>query len=140
APVTFQTYQAVGVGTPGGSTLGFGDVRLTPRMQLLGPIAGFQLAAALPLVIPTGAGGDFGGSGGFGVQPRVILSYGKPEGVRVLANVGFNLREAQQLENVIVGNEFAWALAAALPFRIGETQLAATANLYGVVGLHPGGS
>src|SRR5690606_15753397 len=81
-----------------------------------------------------------GGSGGFGVQPRVILSYGTLGGVRVLANVGINLRGAQQLENVVVGNEFAWALAAEVPFRIGENRLAATANVYGVVGLHPGGS
>ena len=139
APLTFQSSPSTGVPHPelSGrlSAIGMGDLRLVPRVLLLPPTSGFQLAAALPVVFPTGGGSDFRGGAGWSFQPRLIASYGSADAARVIANVGVNLREKQAFLNVVVGNELAWALAGRLPFAIGDDSLAAVVNVIGVMGL-----
>lgn len=142
-PVSLQTFQqhpTVGPRSPGRFGAGFGDLRLVPRFQLLGAPRGFQLAAAVPVVLPTAEGSDFRGARGLGLQPRLIASYGAVDAPRIVANVGVNLRQRQELMNVTVGNEFAWSVAGAVPFRLAGLSLAATANVFGVAGLEAGGT
>ncbi len=143
APVTLQTSSRAGAVDDrfanGVATKGLGDLRLVPRVLLLPMTAGFQISAALAFTLPTGAATAFLGSGSPRFQPRLLLSWGGLDEVRVLANVGVNLQKRQEFLNLRVGNELAWAIAAAVPFRLGNQRFEAMASASGVKGLESSG-
>ncbi|PTL80145.1 OmpA family protein [Vitiosangium sp. GDMCC 1.1324] len=115
-------------------TGGIGDLRLVPKALLLSGER-LRLALAVPVVLPTGGATALRGQDGVGVQPRVAADYAFEGGTRLLANVGVNLRSRQELLNLSVGNELAYSLGAAIPFRLQEQQFTGLASLGGAFGL-----
>ncbi|MDY7228677.1 Ig-like domain-containing protein [Hyalangium rubrum] len=115
------------------SGTGVGNLRLVPKAHLFSS-GGVHVGAALPLVLPTGS--DFRG-GAFTVQPRVLGEWNSSGGLRVLANLGLNLRPKEQLRNLVVSNELAYGVGAEVPF---SRQLAAGGMLVGAMGLGQEGS
>jgi outer membrane protein OmpA-like peptidoglycan-associated protein len=113
---------------------GFGDLRLIPKVQLLKG-ENLRLALAVPVVLPTAGAHDFRGQAGFGVQPRLTADYAFDGGVRLLANVGVNFRQREELLNLSVGNELSFGAGTAIPFRIKDHRFTGLVSLAGAAGL-----
>jgi len=111
---------------------GIGDLRVVPKARLVDGES-FDLALAVPVVLPTGGGSDFLGGSGFGVQPRMVAEYG--QGLRIAANLGLDFRKQQRLRNLNTGNAFTYGVGAEVPFTVGELPLAAAATVVGALGL-----
>ncbi|NOK08044.1 Ig-like domain-containing protein [Corallococcus exercitus] len=114
----------------GVGTAGLGDLRVVPKLALLSKGA-LNLAVLAPFTLPTGGGEHFLGADGPTFQPRVAGEWATPS-LRLLANVGVNLRKAQDLRNLHVGNELAFGVGAEVPL---TQALSAQATLAGAVGL-----
>jgi outer membrane protein OmpA-like peptidoglycan-associated protein len=136
-PITSQTSQSSPTLAPlfdeGVGKTGLGDVRLVPKASLYSA-GGVSLGAALPLHLPTGGSENFLG-GGLSVRPRLLGEWNSSSGMRVLANLGMNLRSKQQLRNLVVSNELAYGLGAEVPFKVGGRELSAGGTLMGALGL-----
>jgi uncharacterized protein (TIGR03382 family) len=136
-PITSQTSQSSPTLAPlfdeGVGKTGLGDVRLVPKASLYSA-GGLSLGAALPLHLPTGGSENFLG-GGFSVRPRLLGEWNSSGGMRVLANLGMNLRSKQQLRNLVVSNELTYGLGAEVPFKVGGRELSAGGTLLGAMGL-----
>jgi outer membrane protein OmpA-like peptidoglycan-associated protein len=136
-PITSQTSQSSPNLAPlfdeGVGKTGLGDVRLVPKASLYSA-GGLSLGAALPLHLPTGGSENFLG-GGLSVRPRLLGEWNSSSGMRVLANLGMNLRSKQQLRNLVVSNELAYGLGAEVPFKVGGRELSAGGTLMGALGL-----
>ncbi|MFP2902783.1 OmpA family protein, partial [Corallococcus sp. 4LFB] len=114
----------------GVGTAGLGDLRVVPKLALLSKGA-LNLAVLAPFTLPTGGADHFLGADGPTFQPRVAGEWATPS-LRLLANVGVNLRKAQDLRNLHVGNELAFGVGA----EVALTQaLSAQGTLVGAVGL-----
>ncbi|NNB97129.1 OmpA family protein [Corallococcus exiguus] len=122
-PVSEQFANGVG-------TAGLGDLRVVPKLALLSKGA-LNLAVLAPFTLPTGGGDHFVGADGLTFQPRVAGEWATPS-LRLLANVGVNLRKAQDLRNLHVGNELAFGVGAEVPI---TQALSAQATVAGAVGL-----
>jgi OmpA-OmpF porin, OOP family len=113
------------------STLGIGDLRLVPKLELSDDVedgVGFALAGELRA--PT-HGGDFaGGARAFTFFPKVILDHRYAGGVRIGANVGVILRQDESFLNVTEGDELAYAAAVSYRFGglAGKTELGVELN------------
>ncbi|WP_233612040.1 Ig-like domain-containing protein [Corallococcus sp. AB045] len=108
---------------------GIGDLRLIPKARLLDG-DDYGVSVVLPISLPTGGASNFLGGSGVSVNPRVVAEYGKR--FRVLANVGVDIRESQQLRNLNVGSALAYGVGAEVP--LGDLPLAAQASLVGSMG------
>ncbi|WP_147445693.1 Ig-like domain-containing protein [Corallococcus aberystwythensis] len=108
---------------------GIGDLRLIPKARLLDG-DNYGLSVVVPVSLPTGGASDFLGGSGVSVNPRVVAEYGKR--FRVLANVGVDIRKAQQLRNLNVGSALAYGVGAEAP--LGDLPLAVQASLVGALG------
>ncbi|PTL76944.1 OmpA family protein [Vitiosangium sp. GDMCC 1.1324] len=117
---------------------GFGDLRLIPKALLL-QSGGLRLGLAVPVILPTGGASDFRGQSGVGVQPRLSADYTFDGGVRLLANVGANFRQRQELLNLSVGNELSYGLGTAIPFAIKAHRFTGLVSLAGAAGLGASG-
>ncbi|AKJ02477.1 putative repeat protein (TIGR01451 family) [Archangium gephyra] len=113
---------------------GLGDLRLVPKVMLL-ESEGLRLGLALPLILPTGGASDFRGQAGLGLQPRLSADYTLSGGTRLMANLGANLRERQELLNLSVGPELTYGVGAAIPFEIQSHRFTGLASLAGAAGL-----
>ncbi|WP_375758952.1 OmpA family protein [Corallococcus exercitus] len=109
---------------------GLGDLRVVPKLALLSKGA-LNLAVLAPFTLPTGGGDHFLGADGPTFQPRVTGEWATPS-LRLLANVGVNLRKAQDLRNLHVGNELTFGVGAEVPL---TQALSAQATLACAVGL-----
>jgi uncharacterized protein (TIGR03382 family) len=134
-PITSQSSQEAPQVAPlfeeGVSATGLGNLRVVPKLNLVSS-GGLYLGAALPIHIPTG-GAQFRG-GAFTVQPRLLGEWNSGGGVRLLANVGLNLRPEEQVRNLVVGNELAYGVGAEVPFG----KLSAGGTFMGAMGLGQG--
>ncbi|MBZ4331842.1 Ig-like domain-containing protein [Corallococcus sp. AS-1-12] len=133
-PLTVTGSQPAGVVSEqfadGVGTAGLGDLRVVPKLALWKRGA-LNLAVVAPFTLPTGGGEHFLGADGPTFQPRVAGEWATPS-LRLLANVGVNLRKAQDLRNLRVGNELAFGVGAEVPI---TQALSAQATLAGAVGL-----
>ncbi|MBZ4371083.1 Ig-like domain-containing protein [Corallococcus sp. AS-1-6] len=133
-PLTVTGSQPAGVVSEqfadGVGTAGLGDLRVVPKLALWKQGA-LNLAVVAPFTLPTGGGEHFLGADGPTFQPRVAGEWATPS-LRLLANVGVNLRKAQDLRNLRVGNELAFGVGAEVPI---TQALSAQATLAGAVGL-----
>ncbi|WP_304504116.1 Ig-like domain-containing protein [Corallococcus sp. EGB] len=109
---------------------GLGDLRVVPKLALLSKGA-LNLAVLAPFTLPTGGADHFLGADGLTFQPRVAGEWATSS-LRLLANVGVNLRKEQDLRNLHVGNELAFGVGAEVPL---TQALSAQATLSGAVGL-----
>ncbi|MBL4634050.1 MAG: OmpA family protein, partial [Kofleriaceae bacterium] len=94
-------------GTPmtGLSTTGIGDLRLSPKYQILTQkTAGISLAIMPVLVLPTASDDGYMGEGRLGFAPEVVVAkrFGS---MRIAANFGYRIRENTKLANVEIGDE-----------------------------------
>ncbi|MGQ0503691.1 MAG: OmpA family protein, partial [Myxococcaceae bacterium] len=134
-PLTYQrgltsTPATASVGGVDLRRFGLGDIRLVAKALVLKRDQ-LELGVAVPVMFPSGGADSFYGGMGVGAQPRIAGAW-RTERLRVLVNLGVNLRRPQQLRNLKVGNELAYALG-------GEVQViervAVEATLAGAVGL-----
>jgi outer membrane protein OmpA-like peptidoglycan-associated protein len=133
-PITSQTSQDLDnapVVPEGVSSTGLGNLRVVPKVSLLSS-GGLAVGAALPIHLPTG-GSQFRG-GAFTVQPRLLGEWTSGGGLRLLANLGLNLRPKEQVRNLVVANELAYGVGAEVPFG----KLSAGGTLVGAMGLGQG--
>ncbi|WP_090490685.1 OmpA family protein [Myxococcus virescens] len=134
-PISHTTSEPAAAVAPdlsnGVGTTGVGDLRLMPKVRLLSTDSGIHLAVTAPLTLPTGGGSKFLGSDTVTFQPRFVAEWATTA-VRLLANVGFNVRREERLRNLRVGNEFAYAVGAEVPL---TQALTAQATLAGALGL-----
>jgi outer membrane protein OmpA-like peptidoglycan-associated protein len=134
-PVSTTTSEPAGPISPsfaeGVKATGVGDLRLVPKARLVSTGGGLHLALVAPVTLPTSGGSRFLGSDGLSFQPRVVAEWaGAP--VRLLANVGLNLRREARLRNLRVGSELAYGVGAVVPL---TGALSAEATLAGALGL-----
>jgi MYXO-CTERM domain-containing protein len=130
------TLQGVAEGALAGTPLqafGLGDLRLVPKGRIWENDT-LAVAAALPIVLPTGGAQSFLGGAGVSVQPRAVAEWSRGA-MRLIANVGFNFRGEQILHNLSVGNQFAYGVGVEVPFAAGARDFAAAATLGGTLGL-----
>ncbi|MFP2913581.1 cell envelope biogenesis protein OmpA, partial [Pyxidicoccus sp. 3LFB2] len=134
-PVSTTTSEPAGAISPsfasGVKATGVGDLRLVPKARLLSTEGGLDVAVVAPVTLPTAGASGFLGSDGLTFQPRVVADQAFRR-VRLLANVGFNLRREARLRNLRVGPELAYGVGA----QVALTQaLSAQATLAGALGL-----
>ncbi|QSQ16003.1 OmpA family protein [Myxococcus landrumensis] len=134
-PVSTTSSQPAGAIAPslvdGAASTGIGDLRLVPKVLLLSTEGGVHLAFVAPVTLPTAGASGFLGTKGPTFQPRLVAEWAG-ESLRLLANVGVNLRGEQQLRNLRVGNEFSYAAGAEVPL---TRALTVAATVSGALGL-----
>ncbi len=105
------------------ATAGFGDLRLVPKVRLLRQRDGavFDLAALLPVVLPTSFGTDYFGGSSFAFTPGLALSRTFGRHLRAAANLGYRLRSATETaRGVRIGDELVYKLGVAYVFTVDE--------------------
>ena len=108
------------------ASAGLGDIRLSPKVRILHrgeDDQGFGLAIDSLFVLPTGDPEGFA-SDGFSWQPSVIADL-KWGGLHLAANVGFRLRDHQELIFLGISHELSFGLGASYRI-VGETNSAVT--------------
>ena len=93
------------------SSFGLGDLRLVPKLRLNDRKSGLTFAISMPILLPLGGGANFLGQSGPGLRPRVIAEW-TLRSVRFAANLGIDLRRAEDFLNVRTGTAFSYGLAA----------------------------
>lgn len=112
---------------------GVGDLRLVPKVALP-EVAGFRLAAALPITLPTGGRDGFLGAGSVTVTPTGIAERDLGR-LRLAGNLGLAIRPEREVGDLTVGPAIVLGAAAELPLVVSGERLAALASLGGEVGL-----
>jgi OOP family OmpA-OmpF porin len=134
-PVSTTTSEPAAAISPtfadGVKATGVGDLRLVPKVRLLSTDGGLDLAVVAPVTLPTAGADGFLGADGVTFQPRVVADWADAR-VRLLANVGLNLRREARLRNLRVGPEVAYGVGAQVAL---TRALTAEATLAGALGL-----
>jgi outer membrane protein OmpA-like peptidoglycan-associated protein len=114
--LSLPTYfaQTGDVGDP--SFAGIGDLRIVPKLRLLDDRDTFGLAAAFEVRVPTNTG-DYSGSDGVTLIPKVIADHMFRSGLRLGFNGGVAIRQSETLQNIEAGSEIIYD--AAIGYRIG---------------------
>lgn len=103
---------------PGDGDFGVGDLRVVPKVRLFSTRAhpldnGIGLALLADVYVPTGDGAQLQG-GDFRVGPRLAFD-ALIGGTRLAANLGYQYRSEQKLENLAVRDTLGWNLGAEFP-------------------------
>ena len=100
---------------------GFGDVRLIPKLRLLGDTSdgrarGLWLAVLVDVSLPTGDREDYQGDG-WRARPAAAAEYylAGTGGARVGANVGYDIREAAEIAGTVFDDAITWTLSGDAP-------------------------
>lgn len=111
-----------------------GDLRVVPKYAFFPRDRAFQVAAALPISLPTGNRAAFRGGGPVMIAPRAMAELTLPI-LRLVANVGFNFRTAEpRLLNLRVGQEFTWGFGGEFPLFGNQNTLLLQVSVTGAVG------
>ncbi|MDX9722278.1 MAG: OmpA family protein [Myxococcota bacterium] len=115
-----------------------GDLRIVPRVTLLPRewAAGFGIALAAPLTLPTGDEGSYNGEGSVRVEPRLIVDYVHDIGFAIAANFGYLVREEQRIHNIVNDDVLRWSAAVLVP--LGVDGLQAMGTVFGAIQLSDG--
>lgn len=102
------------------SAFAVGDIRVTPKVQIIDPTAewskGFGLGFSLPLYIPTGSSNSFQSDKAFRLEPRLALDWRHDSGFLIGANLGYQLlRPNRTAANFVSGDTFRWGLGSQIP-------------------------
>jgi len=100
------------------SSLGFGDLALTPKLALLR--GGLDLAVAAQVTLPTSGADDYFGEDGVTVAPSLLIGH-TGGALRILANLGYRARKAQGLTGLDIDDEL--LARAGLGVRAGRADL-----------------
>ena len=128
APIHYVAGDLVEQRGSDGMTLG--DLRLRPKVTLLGGDGGFGLAIAAPITLPTGDPDAFVGNDGTTVHPRLIAEVGLV-GAALALNAGVRFRPGDSVGNLDVGHEATYAAAARVD--LGTRNLVAIGEVFGSV-------
>jgi outer membrane protein OmpA-like peptidoglycan-associated protein len=133
-------YQNLGDGTlvtdayPNVGSVGFGDIRVVPRVSILErPEIG--LGAAAPLILPSGDDRGFFGGAGVAFAPRLNGEYRPDERTRVLVNAGVRLRGSETLGRLKVGSELLVGVGARRQLDLAGRPFAVSGSITANVGL-----
>ena len=91
-----------------------GDLRIVPKIRLLGSGLGPNLALAVPISLPTGDEANLQGNAGVTVTPKAIFDLHLTPRIKAAVNLGYILRPEQSYEGLTIGNELAYGAALAL--------------------------
>ncbi|MCA3016240.1 MAG: OmpA family protein [Myxococcaceae bacterium] len=117
-----------------------GDLRVVPKYSFFSRDQAFQLAATLPISLPTGNRSALRGGGPVSASPRVIAELVTPF-LRLVANLGFTFRTAEpRLLNLRVGQEFTFGVGGEVPLVGKENVLSLQFALTGAVGFANSGA
>lgn len=122
------------------SSFGLGDLRLVPKFRLNQRTHGLTFSVSMPILLPLGGGANFLGQSGPGLRPRVIAEWAL-RSVRFAANLGIDLRRAEDFLNVRTGTAFSYGLSAEATLgslTLLGRPLLAQATWVGAVGLQSG--
>jgi len=111
-----------------GATIG--DVRVGLRARIVDTrssrdAAGFGLALAVPIAVPTGDAGQLASDGGVRVRPTLALDYGGPAW-RVALEVGYDLRSDRGYVSYTADDQLRWSLGGRVPLGTDLLRLLAT--------------
>ncbi len=126
-------------GNPDGvRSFGIADIRVVPRVRMIKPewAGGVGVAFLLPLYLPTGGSKSFNGEGSVRVEPRLAADWSHDVGLRVLANLGYQVRSKRLAVNYVSDDVVRWGLGLEAP--VGLPMLRATAALYGSASVSQG--
>lgn len=88
------------------SSFGLGDLRLTPKVQILKQAkAQVDVAVMLGFTVPTSSSSDFMGDSGAVFQPEIAVSREMSSGVRTALNLGYRLRSRVAALDLVVDDE-----------------------------------
>ena len=111
---------------------GIGDIRLVPKVRLLGRDFPVQLALAVDLAFPTGDHKRFMGHDGVGFAPSLLVGGTFSFGLTLEGNVGVRYRPSKPVMNVIAGPDVSFGLGARQPFDLpAGHEIAVLASLTG---------
>jgi len=93
---------------PGGAAVG--DLRLTPRYEIVGRTGGVVgVGAAVDVVVPTGDGESFVGAPSAAAEPKILVDVGSG-GTVVSANLGAEFHREEEVGDLEVGSRFTYRL------------------------------
>lgn len=103
---------------PGDGAFGIGDVRFVPKVQLYStrkhPLDnGVAIALLADVYAPTGDASQLQG-GDFRIGPRLAVDM-LVSGTRLAANIGYQYRDEQKIQNLSVRDTLSWNLGAEIP-------------------------
>ncbi len=108
-----------GLGLPDATDAGFGvgDIRLVPKLTFLNTAvrnenSGIALGLLVDLLFPAGRDENYQGDGEFRIEPRLLFDYLHRNSHSVGVNVGYQVRNAEEQENVEIGHLLTYGLAA----------------------------
>ncbi len=115
---------------------GLGDLRVVANLnlldrRLLGPADRFGLGLSVAAYLPTGDEEKFLGEGALRWEPRVAGSYDGPTGLRVAANLAWQIRPESRVGSFVNDDVLRWGLAASHP--LGLHALEGMVALHGVL-------
>jgi OOP family OmpA-OmpF porin len=93
-------------------TQAFGDIRLTPKIQVLKK-KGFGLGFAAPIAFPTGKLARFHGERSVNFMPQLLLDY-QIWKLSFTGSLGYVFRNRAEFDGLVVGDEIVWAAGAKL--------------------------
>lgn len=99
------------------ATSGLSDARLMLKYRLTELTSPLRFAFSMGVALPTGESGAYLGNGAFTFQPKVLGEYLFANGIRVVGNLGVDLRPERQLLDLTVGSEITAGLGVAVPVR-----------------------
>ncbi|MFO0746437.1 MAG: OmpA family protein [Myxococcota bacterium] len=105
------------IGRPGETVDGFalGDLRIIPKVRILGGAAdgsdGFGLHLLVPIAVPTGSQDGLASDGAIRLRPTLGLDYAF-SGHVIAANVGYEIRSAEELETYTSDDALRWSVGA----------------------------
>ncbi|MFO0744170.1 MAG: OmpA family protein [Myxococcota bacterium] len=106
-----------GVAAPDGFAMG--DLRLTPKVKIVGSGREFALAIAAPLSLPTGS--SFAGFGSLSIEPRLILDIQPAYYFRFTLNAGARFRKDTSFgDPITLGKELVWGVGMKFSFFLGD--------------------
>ncbi|MFT7581296.1 MAG: outer membrane protein OmpA-like peptidoglycan-associated protein [Myxococcota bacterium] len=116
-------FQELGSGYPTGQGIvapaeGFslGDLRLTPKVKIIGVGKGLAVSIAAPMALPTGD--DFAGYGAFSISPTLIADLVPASYFRLTLNIAGRFRAKQQFTDLALGRELLWGVGMKFSFFI----------------------
>ena len=106
--IVAQSESLNGLMNPNGNLSGFGlgDLRITPKVQLVrqgsSPVA---VAVLVAVTLPSSTSDDYGGDNGVTASPAIAISHGKARGVRMSFQGGYRARPTSRALNLVVDDE-----------------------------------
>ncbi|MBL0213438.1 MAG: OmpA family protein [Myxococcales bacterium] len=106
--IVAQSSDLNGLMNPNGSLSGFGlgDLRITPKVQVIrqgrSPVA---VAILVGVTLPTSTSDDYAGDNGVTVSPAIAISRGRSRGSRISIGGGYRARPTSRALNLIVDDE-----------------------------------